>query len=55
MPQAAQENLAHRTIQLKADTASRRYGHGGKKWSDLSTGQKRGIVLSGAVQIGLLI
>jgi hypothetical protein len=27
----------------------------GKKWSDLSTGQKRGIVLSGAVQIGLLI
>jgi hypothetical protein len=27
----------------------------GKKWSDLSTGQKRGIVLSGAMQIGLLI
>jgi hypothetical protein len=26
-----------------------------KKWSDLSTGQKRGIALSGAVQIGLLI
>jgi hypothetical protein len=26
-----------------------------KKWSDLSTGQKRGIVLSGVVQIGLLI
>ena len=25
-----------------------------KKWSDLSTGQKRGIALSGAVQIGLL-
>jgi Phospholipase_D-nuclease N-terminal len=27
----------------------------GKKWSNLSTGQKRGIALSGAVQIGLLI
>jgi len=27
----------------------------GKKWSDLSTGQKRGIALSGAVQMGLLI
>ena len=26
-----------------------------KKWSDLSTGQKWGIALSGAVQIGLLI
>ena len=26
-----------------------------KKWSDLSAGQKRGIALSGAVQIGLLI
>jgi hypothetical protein len=26
-----------------------------KKWSDLSAGQKRGIVVSGAVQIGLLI
>jgi hypothetical protein len=26
-----------------------------KKWSDLSTEQKRGIALSGAVQIGLLI
>jgi hypothetical protein len=26
-----------------------------KKWSDLSAGQKRAIVLSGAVQIGLLI
>jgi hypothetical protein len=27
----------------------------GKKWSDPSTGQKRAIALSGAVQIGLLI
>ena len=27
----------------------------GRKWSDLSTGQKRGIALSGVVQIGLLI
>jgi hypothetical protein len=27
----------------------------GTKWSDLSTDQKRGIALSGAVQIGLLI
>ena len=27
----------------------------GKKWSDLSTRQKRGIALSGAVQMGLLI
>jgi hypothetical protein len=26
-----------------------------KKWSDLSTGQKRDIALLGAVQIGLLI
>ena len=26
-----------------------------KQWSDLSAGQKRGIALSGAVQIGLLI
>jgi hypothetical protein len=26
-----------------------------KRWSDLSTPQKRGIALSGAVQIGLLI
>jgi hypothetical protein len=26
-----------------------------KKWSNLSAGQKRGIALSGAVQIGLLI
>jgi hypothetical protein len=26
-----------------------------KKWGELSTAQKRGIVLSGAVQIGLLI
>jgi hypothetical protein len=26
-----------------------------KKWSDLSAGQKRGIALSGAVQIGFLI
>jgi Phospholipase_D-nuclease N-terminal len=28
---------------------------GRKKWSNLSAGQKRGIALSGAVQIGLLI
>ena len=26
-----------------------------KKWSDLSAGQNRGLVLSDAVQIGLLI
>ena len=26
-----------------------------KRWSELSTGQRRGIVLSGAVQVALLI
>jgi hypothetical protein len=51
--QAAQENLVRFTIQLKADTGGTRMAR--KKWSDLSTGQKRGIALSGAVQIGLLI